>query len=73
MNTGSCYSFNSGRNFEVKKNGIFKSKRAGTKFGLQLELYIGDPKTQQQYTDLSGIKILSTIKLVIHFLKKKLM
>ena len=55
---GSCYSFNSGRNFEVKKNEILKSKRAGTKFGLQLELYIGDPKTQQQYTDLSGIKII---------------
>ena len=55
---GNCYSFNSGTNSAGKSIEIFDSKQPGEKFGLQLELFIGDPQLQQQYTYLSGIKVI---------------
>ena len=55
---GSCYSFNSGKDFYNKKVEIQKSDQPGRKFGLQLELYIGDPYIQELYTYIRGIKVI---------------
>ena len=57
---GSCYSFNAGVEgiFQKTQVDLQTSEAAGSKFGLQLELFVGDPLSQQEYTYLSGIKVL---------------
>ena len=50
---GACYSFNSGFNSPVKI-----INQAGEKFGLQLELFAGDPNQQVQNTYLNGFRII---------------
>ena len=50
---GACYRFNDGLN-----NPIQSLNRAGEKYGLQMELFAGDPSQQVQYTFLNGFRII---------------
>ena len=50
---GACFSFNSGLNSPIQK-----LNQAGEKYGLQLELFAGDPTQQVQNTYLNGFRII---------------
>ena len=50
---GACFSFNSGLNSPIQI-----TKQAGEKYGLQLELFAGDPTKQVQNTYLNGFRII---------------
>ena len=65
---GNCYSFNVGEltnvsanynyiPFASAKRDLFTTKQAGAQFGLQLELYAGDPVNFIKYTYFNGFKI----------------
>ena len=50
---GACYSFNNGLNGPIQS-----LNRAGEKYGLQVELFAGDPIQQVQYTFLNGFRVI---------------
>lgn len=64
---GSCYRFNSGYDNNSKPVGLKSSTKAGQRDGLQLELYVGDPITQQQFTYKSGVRVIIHNQTVIPF------
>ena len=68
---GSCYSFNIGYDFWNNPAQIRDSIKAGAQYGLQLELFVGDPYLQQLYTYSSGIKVLIRNKSSIPFPEEK--
>ena len=55
---GSCFSYNLGYDFWNKPVELKKSTQAGEQYGLQLEIFLGDPVNQLQYSFKKGIRVL---------------
>jgi hypothetical protein len=58
MQYGECYRFNAGRDINGTVLPIQKSGKTGWKYGLSLELYAGNSKTQEEFIANRGFRII---------------
>jgi hypothetical protein len=54
---GNCYTFNSGKDIYNKRSVIQQTSLSGINSGLQIEVYVGDPSTDELYNYKNGLHV----------------